>query len=483
MDVTKTLQKINEGRDQVEASFVFSLWKDLTQFDDYKISNNFLQNEDAKFYYYLGKALREQGFQVCDNITIDTYLKDKPESRRRFESLGGWNQCQILMNLVNQENTAANFDQIAKMNSLSIMCKKCDSIFNNIERFSNATNEDIYDAFELLNSSVALETGLDSRVESLVVDDSYIDKLDEGLNVGLSYAKGAPILNYVTLGLPVGDIYLLAGFSGTGKSSFLFENMILPLAIDGTLVAIISNEMTIETYKNLLLIHILGRDLNYWKITRKKLKIGRFSEEEKDMLRKAASITKEKYSNIVFVKLFENNTDKLLKHIKRLSRSGIKAIFYDTLKSDDQVGKSEAMWQQLLMNSRRIFNAVNKEQVAFVATFQLALHTINQRYLTSECLSSSKQIKEVCSEICMFRELWKDEFPGERHDCHPWKRNKDNPKIKESITLDKDKKYIVIFVDKTRNDETGQCILYQWDGAWNRWRELGYCTIDRDYSN
>lgn len=488
MELNKNvIAKINQGRDQTEASFVFSLWKDLQLYDDYKdlnrIKDKFLHNEDAQFYFALGYAIREKGFQTCDNITLDAYLEGKPSSREKFESLGGWPQCQALINLVNSENIDAYYDQIRKMNILEIMYKKSVSLFDHIEKFDKSTSEDVYDTFELLNNSVALETGLDSKIESLVIDEKFIEECNKGIDVGLNYGAGAPILNYVTLGVPVGDIYLLAAHSGVGKTSFIFENMVLPIASDGTKVAIISNEMTIKSYKNLLLVHVLSHDLNYWKITRKKLKIGHFSDEEMSMLKKASKITKEKYSNIIFVKMFENNNGKLLKYIKRLARTGVKMIAYDTMKADDSLSQDMDMWQQLLMDSRRIFNIVNRENIAFVATFQLALHSLNQRYLDSSCLSSSKQIKEVVSELVLMRQLRTDEYTGERFDCHPWRYNKDNSKIKDQITLDSEKKYVVCFVDKTRNDMTGQCILYQWDGGWNKWVELGYCTIVNEYKN
>jgi len=286
-------------------------------------------------------------------------------------------------------------------------------------------------------------------------------------------------LNYLTLGAPVGDMYLFAGHSGTGKSSFIFENMVLPFAEGGTGVAIISNEMQSKAYKNMLLVHILTKELNYWKITRKKLSLGHFNEEELEMLRKAAAITKEKYSNIRFVKMFENDTSKVLQYIKRLARSGTKAIIYDTMKSDD--GVDDKMWQALLMNSRRIFNTVSKEQVAMICTFQLALHTTNQRWLDATCLSNSKQIKEVVAQAVFARACWQDEYTGEKFDCNPYRRNKDNPKIKEPFIMDKDKKYMVLFLNKTRSDEDGQTLLYQWDSAWNRWIEIGFCTIVNDH--
>lgn len=47
--------------------------------------------------------------------------------------------------------------------------------------------------------------------------------------------------------------------------------------------------------------------------------------------------------------------------------------------------------------------------------------------------------------------------------------------------MDKDKKYMVLFLNKTRSDEDGQTLLYQWDSAWNRWIEIGFCTIVNDH--
>lgn len=483
MDLTKAIEKIEANRVQAEASFVFCLWKDPQRYDDYKNINEGTDKtlicEEQVFYFMVGRGIRRQGFSNIDNITLDTYLADKPTLRRHYEELNGWRACKAMMDLVDPENTDSYYNQIAKMNTLKILATKYDDLLSHPERFDDATNEDVYNTFELLNNSVALTTGNDSKIENLVVDEKYIQQCNAGMDQGISYAAGAPILNYLTLGAPVGDMYLFAGHSGTGKSSFIFENMVLPFAEGGTGVAIISNEMQSKAYKNMLLVHILTKELDYWKITRKKLSLGHFNEEELEMLRKAAAITKEKYSNIRFVKMFENDTSKVLQYIKRLARSGTKAIIYDTMKSDD--GIDDKMWQALLMNSRRIFNTVSKEQVAMICTFQLALHTTNQRWLDATCLSNSKQIKEVVAQAVFARACWQDEYTGEKFDCNPYRRNKDNPKIKEPFIMDKDKKYMVLFLNKTRSDEDGQTLLYQWDSAWNRWIEIGFCTIVNDH--
>lgn len=487
MDLKKTIEKIEANREQTEASFVFCLWKDPQLYDDYKNVNvgtdKSLICEDPVFYFLVGRGIRQQGFSNIDNITLDTYLADKPGLRKRYIELNGWEACKRMMNLVDTENVDGFYDQIAKMNSLKILATKFDEMLSNPERFKNSTNEEVYETFEYLNNSVALTTGNVSKVENIIADEKYIEQCDAGMGVGIQYDKVAKILNNLTLGLPIGDMYLLAAHSGSFKSSFLFNNMVIPIAENGYKVCIVSNEMTVDAYKNLLLVHVLTNDLNYWNIPRKKLKSGNFTEEDKKMLRKAIKIEKEKYSDIQFVKLFESDTNSLVKYIKQLARSGTKVFIYDTLKASDSSGNDDKMWQTLLMDSRRIFQAVSKEQVCFVASFQLALYTTNQRYLDASCLSSSKQIKEVCSEVCLQRLLWDDEYPHEKYDCEPYryKKTESGKYIKVPVDIDKDKKYVVIFLDKTRNDERGQTLLYCVNGAFNSWQEVGYCTIKNDH--
>lgn len=74
---------------------------------------------------------------------------------------------------------------------------------------------------------------------------------------------------------------------------------------------------------------------------------------------------------------------------------------------------------------------------------------------------------------------------GERYDCHAYTRNRDQEgnweKFTTPITLDKKKKYIVAFLDKTRNDEDKQQVLYEANLSWNNWREIGYCSIKNEH--
>ena len=483
MELQKTLKEINKNRHEVEACFCFSCWNDPDLFEDYKDVNvgkdKTLKNDDAIFYWQLGLAMHQQGIQKIDAISIEAFLANKDELKSKYEKKGGFQTVKELMEIMESDNADGYYDQINRMNALSTFANKTEELFSDVDRFNSSTDDEIYDMFDLLGNSVAVNSIRNVEVEDLTITDDFIKKCKNKEAMGLPY-KAATLLNYTTMGLPLGDCYMIAGHSGSAKTSFVFENMVLSLAKDGEPVVIFSNEMDSDAYRHLLLVHILTRDLNYWKLTRKRLKQGEFNEEELAMIAQAQEISKEKYDNIKFVKIFNNNTGILMRFIKKYARQGCRCFIWDTFKSDDEGDNNKEEWLQLLKNSRRVFNLISKLHVSLVMTFQLALYTTNQRYLDAGCLAGSKQVKEVLSELIMIRSLWKDEYSQEKNDCRVYKWNKET-KTNELIQLDPDKQYKVVFINKTRNDAGGKEILYEWRSEWNAWFEIGYCTIKNDH--
>ena len=483
MNLEKCLEKINENREQIEAPFVFCFWKDPDLYDDYKFVNDkkdeTLKSKDAQFYFNLGKALYDAGFRKFDNITVYGFLQNKPNVKETFEDYGGYREVENLKQLVNVENVDAYFDKIAKLNTLEALCELTFNSFEDVSKFDKMSSQQVYDYFEYKLNDISITSTHDVEEESLVIDDEFIEECNTGDAVGISYAKNCPIMNYLTLGVPLGEMFMIAGHSGVGKSSFVFENMVLPMAEEGVKVAIVSNEMRSKDYKIMLLAHILTKELNYWGLTRKQIKMGHFTNEQRELLNKAKKISQEKYSSLGFIKLFDNGIGKVLKYIKKKSKRGYQIFVWDTMKSDDSL--DEKMFLQLLINSRKVFQLASKENIAIIPTYQLALYTVNQRYLDASCLANGKQIKEVFSEMIYMRQLWQDEYTGEKYDCKAYQlqKNEDGKytKIKRMIELDKDKKYIVAFLDKTRNEEDKQQVLYEVNGRFNSWKEIGYCNI------
>lgn len=468
--------------------FVMCLWINPELYADYEHietgSDQTLIIPDAKFYFSLGRAMYEHGYQVFDNVTVNEYINDKPEIHSKFVQLRGYKQIDDMRKLVNTGNCEGYFDKITKLNLLSGLCRSFFTTFGDISKFDDRTNAEVYDYFDLQLNKISLNVSKDMKVEDVYCDKAFIEQLNEGMAQGLPYGKNCPRMNYATMGIPRGDLTMFGGFSGTGKSSFVYENIILPMAEAGIQSCIVSNEMQIEAYKQLQLIHVLTHDFNYYKITRKRLKSGHFTEEQLDILNKAQKVSEEKFKDkIKFVKMFDNDTSRVCKTIRKYSKLGYDMFFWDTMKSDDD--SNMEMYRQLLQASRKIFQTASRENVAVVCTYQLALYAKDKRFLDATCLSNSKQIKEVFSEMLYMRELWPDEYTGERHDCHAYNRKKAEDgsweKFTTPLTLDKNKKYIAFFLDKTRNDENNIQFLYEVDFTWNKWREIGYCKIQDDH--
>ena len=478
MNLEKTVSNINRNRSKIEASFIFCLWKNPELYEIYKgIKEDFFEREESKYYFSLGENMYKTGIRKFDNISIDSYISDKEEIKRIFSEYGGFDTVESLISLVNIENVEAYFDDISKKNSLCLYAKKIDNLFENVDKFQNATNEDIYNTFELLNNTIALKTNFNEKIEDISIDDSDIEYLNNGNCVGFNYGKYSPILNYITLGVSDSNLYMIAGHSGIGKTSFTIENMIFGLHYTKT--AIISNEMKIDAYKILLLEHILTRDLNYYGLTRKAIKKGSYNKEQLEMLKKASQISKDKYSDIKFVKVFDNNIGKIIKYLRKFKTQGISVILYDTFKVDDTVNNNPQTWQTLLMDSRKLFQECSKLSIGCITTFQLALHTLNQRYLDAQALANAKQVKEVYETMVYMRELWSDEYTGEPHDVKAYSIQNG---VRKAITLNPNEKYILFFIDKTRSDEDKQVLIYQVRKRFNEWKEIGFANVENTHT-
>jgi hypothetical protein len=68
---------------------------------------------------------------------------------------------------------------------------------------------------------------------------------------------------------------MVTSYTNGGKSSYVTNNMIIPIAEQKIKTCIISNEQKSIVYKLLLLTYVLTEKLDYWNLTRKKLKSGK----------------------------------------------------------------------------------------------------------------------------------------------------------------------------------------------------------------
>ena len=480
MNVKKVIEELNKGRATIEGSFIFALWKNPELYADYADLTSDVFNEgDAKFYFTLGKNMYLRGIKTFDPITVNNYLEGFPEEKKRFESYGGVDTMETFQSVVTDyQNADFYFDKIATRNYLTGVAKKIDKAFGKVDGLKDCTQEELMEMLDGISASSALASVGSEKIENLTVNEEFIAGCMSGKNMGYKYSK-SPILNYITSGAPKASMFMIGGHSGVGKSSFTFEQMLMSFVEENLSVGVISNEMKIDRYQTYLLEHILVNDMNYYGLTTKKIRLGEYTNEQKEKIEQAIKISEEKYLNkIKFIKMFNNHTEKILKYMRQLNAQGVSICLIDTFKIDDDI--KDNAWLQLSIDARKIFQCASKLEMCVITTYQLALHTLNQRFLDVTCLSNSKQIKEIYETMIYCRWLWHDEYPGEKYDVKPYKwaqKEKGKPRIKEFIELDPDKKYVLFFVDKTRSDDSQQVVIYEWQAHYNKWIELGYASV------
>lgn len=183
----------------------------------------------------------------------------------------------------------------------------------------------------------------------------------------------------------------------------------MPLVNQEIKVCVISNEQDSIVFKDLLYLHVLTTELDYWNITRTELKDLDFTEEDWKYFNKANEIINTKYkSHILFQRVYDYSMKNVKRTIKKLARQGFELFIYDTFKVD---ATTDVVWQSFLNDSKELFQISSKEGVAIITPVQIALSTKGRiRFLNEGVLSNSKQISEIYEEIFMFRDIWKDEY-------------------------------------------------------------------------
>ena len=429
----------------------------------------------------------DKGYKNFDDVSIKTHLANKKNLLDGYMSRGGYTTIHKALKVIDGENSDVYFDELSKNNMIIDYYNKLD-FTKLMEKFNQMTCEQVFDYFEYQLNDSALNKTTDINIEDLTITDDFLMSLDKGEDVGLNYGEIAKILNYLTIGIPKGDLTLVGAHSGKGKTSWSFAVVVLTILRQGHKVCVISNEQKSKEFKRLLIAMTLAERFGYYNLNRKHLKIGGFDATQWANLKKAQKIINEEYGGkIKFIKMFDYNTKKVCKTIKKLSKKGFELFMYDTMKAENAADSK--VHGELVENSKELFQTVNKCDVAMIISYQLAGYTLNQRYLDETCLSNSKQIKEVFSEMLFFRELWQDEYDDGKYFVAPYTFKKIDGKYEKvpvkanketGLVLNPDKKYCVFFLNKTRNDDTGHTILYRFDSAWNRWTEIGYCTIKHD---
>ena len=366
---------------------------------------------------------------------------------------------------------------------LSNLYEKLNNIEFNSEEARNYLLANISSSFDNYKSKPK-ESDLGQGIDELV-DEIVNDKMEIGIPQKYGFYT-----NHFTGGIFKGVHYLGAS-SGRGKTTWLMILYLLPILLVkdrnnemNEKVLIIANEQDKKTFQKLVLISIytniyrlLPQNDNFKDrfIRRHRVERGRANGVDKRLIKDVAEFYKKHFmKKIKFVFMPRFNPEDIQTCIENNAMYGYTNVILDTMKADQ---KGE---YQLLANLATKLDMISKDlSLRIVATVQLAIYSMNKKYLDHTCLAESKQIVEIAEHSLYFRytdltelgslqvyrfvseynddgtftgvyretieinELQETQLNGEKYDEEVWRGMK----------------YMLLFVGKNRHGESNKIVL------------------------
>ncbi len=315
-----------------------------------------------------------------------------------------------------------------------------------------------------------------------------------------------PIMNATFKGFRKGETSSFAMPSNYGKSRFSINLLAHIAFVEKQKVLMISNEMTEEKMKLCLITTIINnKNIQKYHLQNLAVDEGRlldlkFKPDDKSFKEvdgKGFILQKENETNANFVKrlyklssefkktvkatkwldnqlknaiyfihVSEHTNDDLKKIILNYYyKEGIEYILYDTLKTDiDNIGNGE----ELKKTATVLSTLAQKYKLCIISTLQLLENSTQPLNLNVNDLSSNRTIKEVLDNLCLVKQIPKENIKeyefAENEELQDYKnlKNYTDPNVR----------YYVFVVDKNRAGSKPK-LLFRLNLAYNIWEELG----------
>ncbi len=497
-------KEILEGRMLVEGNVIACLMKDMLLLDDSNLNADFFISDDGRFYFNMLQYLRDKKFSSLDNVTIMSTLKE--EAIERYQNLGGWDEIEHMINIINLDNYDTYLDTLFREDTIcrlyldgfpltKEMKGSNGKSFVPLKKFRKMTNEEVLDWYEAklttYNTAGSSKITCESTIE---FDDDFIQSCQEGEEQGIEFTNAGedllgdeincfPYLSRQIMGLLPGSLSMMGAYSSCGKTTWAVT-VLMALASQGKDILILSNEETITKFKVRFLIWILYKYNRYTNVTKRKLTGGQLTEEDKRQIALAREYWNENYSKrIHFVSVSEVDMNLNKKIIRKyILRYGVEIIWYDTFKIDFNGDLKQRSDLNLIKDSQVLDTLAKKYNVIICASIQLSIHTTGTLFLDANTLSNAKQIKEILENLFLMRTVYNEELDpqNKRYYCSPFQlKKKDGQWVEEPFEANPALVWRMLFPDKTRSgknsEDNGVAYLLQYDGDHCIFKEVAQC--------
>lgn len=523
---------MNEKKEQAERMLISCLLQDLSL--ETPLLESDFSTPKNKFYFKLITELAPR-YKEINGFTVLNYLQISEEMTENFNDFGGVKEFDKIKSMANVSDFNSYLDELVKFKLVEELSEKLGIDINKevtvggkriipANIITGMNSSQTLDFFDMQLSSINVASlNNDMIAESLYYTEDEISKMESGELEETSYFdytllwedekgekrfdRNLPLLNRSLDGYTCGNgVHYLGGFSGTGKSTILINIILGLITTSNEKVILVSNEQRSSYFKRILVSYIAQSVFKCYTLDRTKIKHFNFTDEEKKAFYLANEFVKENFTdNLKFYSVSEFNIDKILREVKRLHLAeGYSVLCLETFKSQSALDNSVA---DMVDSSRKL--DIFEKEVGMKVILPVQLMTSLEgkvSYLNSSMISNSKQIKEVANSIVLVRKVNERELdPEDKAFLNPyvWKTNKEGKLIKKYLTivdgqektrrrlkgdetekdytLDKRKKYLLCFIDKSReSDDNSKVILMEMVGRIGKVRDV--CYVDNVYT-
>lgn len=485
-ELLKAVKTVKEYKLACEANIVSIYYKKPDLMYDFELNlEDFTENTWRVYWQIAYDIVIKEHKPVLDDVTIGLYLEKHSKLRQKYDDYGGYETIEKATGYVKTENLGGYIAELNKWNTVLMMLKNKFPVYDRLSEFADMSLDDIYVEYEAILNHIFINA--DEDIQSYSIEegiDDLIDELNEGLAVGLPYYE-MPLLNKETGGQLTGNITLVGGLSNMGKTT-LTRSLCIPASIkNGEKLVIIINEESRKKWQREMLVWVAN---NIYKFDLQKFVVrdGKYSDEVMDMLRKCANWIKEKANDntVTIIPFNKYRTEKAIKVIKKYASLGVKYFILDTYKADSG-SRSDKMWLEMQQSMVDIYDTIKTDggkDVHIVITFQLAKSSARQRFYSQDNIGQAKNIVDVASTCLMIRDVFEDEYTGEKNALKVYKLEGKNGKSKIPVNLDHDKHYQLIFIVKNREGAANNYqIVVEHDMSRNLLKEVGFTSVPVDF--
>jgi replicative DNA helicase len=485
-ELIKAAKTVKEYKLACEANIVSIFFKQPDLMYDYQLKlEDFTENIWRVYWQIAYDIVIRERKSILDEITVGLYLEKHSKLRQKYDEYGGYETIEKAMEYVKVENINGYIAELNKWNTVLLLLKNKFPVYDRLSEFADMSLDDIYVEYEAVLNHIFINADEETKSYSLEDGiDELIDKLNQGNAVGLPY-NDMNLLNKETGGQLTGNITLIGGLSNMGKTT-LARSMCIPSIIKhGEKLVIIINEESKSKWQREMLVWVAN---NIYKFDLQKFVVrdGKYSDEVMDMLKKCAEWIKAKASDntITIIPFNKYRTDKAIKVIKKYASLGVKYFILDTFKADSG-SRNDKMWLEMQQSMVDIYDTVKTDggkDVHIVITFQLAKSSARQRFYSQDNIGQAKNIIDVASTCIMIRDVFDDEYTGEKNALKVYKLEGKNNKSKIPVNLDHDKHYQLLFIVKNREGSANTVqIVVEHDMSRNLLKEVGFTSVPVDF--